>query len=1073
MKQVLFMLLVLFGSVSMIYGQKTVSGKVTDSAGEAVIGANVFVKEASGVGTITDIDGNYELSVPAAGRTLVFSYTGYETQEIAIGASNVMNVALSEGKLLEEVVISALGNVRNKRDIVYANQTISSDDLNKNPNKNALEALRGKAAGVRITSGSGSVGASSKIVLRSEASLTGNNNALIVVDGIPIDNNSIVGGEKSGEGGYADYGNRFSDINPNDIESMTILKGPSATALYGSRGASGVVLVTTKKGKSGKPSITFNSNASVEQAYILMKRQDQFGQGLINPDGSNTFDSGENFSWGPRFDGIVRPWTSPVDVNGDGVTEFLSRPYSAIPDQLENFFRLGKTFTNNLAVGGGTDNFTYYASYTNTNQTGIMENTDYKRNTLTFNAGAQLTSRLKSNFSLTYANVVQNTALEGARAFEGYNAYATALQSPNNIPFNELRDYTNPFHSFTGYYGSYTINPYFILNEYGNQGKVNNFLGSLGFDYLLAKNLTFNVKLGTNVVTTDVNEKAPIYAYTSHDVWLSNLALVPRSGRQTSGGAYRRENNVSKTTDFTSNLRYTFDLNEDFNVGAMVGYNLFDRRNNTTIGETRGGLVVPGVYNLANSKELAKGSQDDNKYRIMGFYGNANIGWRNKIFLEYSARQDYSSSLPVNNQSFFYQGLGLSAVVTDLLDLKSDKLNFLKLRASYGTTGKDAAIYLLNSQYVGNPLIADWPDIYDITLPFNGQSGFSKANLVGNPDLKPELTTTLEFGVDAGFLNDRVSLEYTYYKSNHDDQIVNVSLSAASGYAFTPRNVGKIVNRGHEISLGLKPFNNKNGFHMGLNFNFTTNKNVVEKISDETDELVIWDSGRGVTLVAEKGKPFGTFKGTAPRFDPSGNPIVAGGLPVYTDNAVALGTIQPDWYGGVNANIGWKRWSINALLDTRQGNNIFSITKFYTEFNGTASTTIIADRKPFVIPNSVNEIVNGDGSKTYVPNTTETLANAVIDDGNWGRNILDGSFVKLREVGLSYNFANNVTRLIKASDISINVYVRNPIFWLPAQNTFADPEVNGPGTAQGNITGIETTQTPTSRSFGVNLNVKF
>lgn len=1075
MKRFLFLIFALVGTLSAGYSQRVISGTVTDAAGQALIGANVIAKEATAIGTITDVDGNFSLKVPAEVTALVISYAGYETQEVVLGATNSVTVSLNEGKLLEEVVVTALGNVRNSRDIVYANQTVSTEDLNRNPNKNALEALRGKAAGVRITSGSGSVGASSKIVLRAEASLTGNNNALIVVDGIPIDNSSRVGGEGSGEGGYSDYGNRFNDINPNDIESMTILKGPSATSLYGSRGASGVVLVTTKKGKQGKPQITFNSTTSVEKAYVLLKRQDQFGQGLINPDGSTTWDSGENFSWGPRFDGVVRPWTSPVDTDGDGTKEFLSRPYSAVPDQLENFFRTGRTNINNFSIGGGNDKYTYFASYSNTYQKGILDNTDYQRNSLTFNASAVLSSRLTSNFGITYANVNQNTALEGARAFEGNNSYASALQSPNNIPFNELRDYNSPFHDFAGYYGSYTINPYFILNKYRNNGKVNNVLGNFSLNFNILEGLNWVNKIGTNLVGTNIEESTPIYAYQDHEVWESNLTLVNRGGRQSSGGLYRRENSYSRTIDYTSQLNYSFKLDQtgDFEANTLLGFNLFDRRNTVSSGETRGGLIVPDVYNLANSVELARARQDDNKYRIMGFFGNASINWQKKLFFEYSARQDYSSTLPVNNQSFFYQAFGTSALLHELLDLQSDKVNFVKLRASYGTTGKDAGLYQLNSVFLGNPLVEDWPDIYDITLPFNSSSGFSRGNLVGNPNLQPELTTTLELGTDIGLFNDKISLEYTYFRSVHDNQIVLVSLSDASGYANTAKNVGKIVNNGHEISLGIRPFTNKNGFSWDLNFNFTKINNVVEKISDETDELVIWDSGRGVTLVAQEGQPFGTFKGTAPRFDPNGNPIVAGGLPVYTDNTQALGSIQPDWFGGMSTNISYKNWSINALLDTRQGNDMFSITKFYTEFNGTATTTLLADRKPFVIENSVNEVIGADGTVTYVPNTVKTLANAVIDDGNWGRNIIDASFVKLREVGLTYRLPNSVSKVIKASDFSVNLFVRNPIFWLSKENTFADPETNGPGAAQSNISGVETTQTPNSRSFGVNLNIKF
>ncbi|MBK9737872.1 MAG: SusC/RagA family TonB-linked outer membrane protein [Saprospiraceae bacterium] len=676
----------------------------------------------------------FSLKVPNGTTMLEISYTGYETQDIAIDASGVVNVALAEGKLLEEIVVVGLGINRNSRSVAYANQTVKSDDLMALPNKNALEALRGKTAGVRITTGSGSVGASSKIVLRAEASLTGNNNALIVVDGIPIDNNSSIGGLGAGEGGYSDYGNRSNDLNPNDIESVTILKGPSATSLYGSRGASGVVLYTTKKGGKGKPKISFNSSSSIEKAYVLMKRQDKFGQGLINPDGTTNLDSGENFSWGPAFDGVVRPWTSPIDTDGDGKVEYLSRPYSAVPNQLENLFRTGRTNTNNIALSGGSEGFTYYASFANTNQKGILDNTDYNRNNITLRATAKFSEKLSSEFGVTYANINQNTTQEGSRAFEGQNAYASALQAPVNIPYGELRDYNNPFHSFGGYYGTYTINPYFIANEYTNNGKINNLLGNFSLNYKLFKGFNLNARVGANVVGTEINQTTPQYKYENHLIWEDNLHLVERENRQKSSGAYLRRDQNTKNLDLTATASYntTLDNAGKWNLSTTVGYNYFDRTSSQLTAETQGGLVVPKVYNLGNSLNQSKSTQLDNKYRIMGFLGNAGVNYENKVFLEYSARKDYSSTLPVANQSFFYQAVGASAVLSEILKLDKSSLNYLKARASYGTTGKDAGTYLLQSVYLGNPVAVVNGDIYDINFPLNGQTGFSKGNQIGN-----------------------------------------------------------------------------------------------------------------------------------------------------------------------------------------------------------------------------------------------------------------------------------------------------------------------------------------------------
>ena len=410
MKRLLTFVLFFLGTIVMAQAQRTVTGTLTDDKGEALIGASVLV-EGTSVGTVTDLDGKFTLNVPEDAKNLVFSYTGFGTKTIPLGASNVYDVSLDEGGInLDAVVVSATGIERNARDIVYANQTISGEDLLSQPTKNTLEGLRGKAAGVKISTGSGSVGSSTRIVLRGESSLTGNNNALIVVDGIPIDNtatrSSSATATNSATSGYADHGNRFNDINPDDIESVTVLKGPSATSLYGSRGAAGVVLITTKKGgngSDGKVEVGINSSYSVERACILLKRQDRFGQGYDNLH----FDTGENWSWGPEFDGVVRPWTSAIDSDGDGALEALTRPYSAVDNQLQEFFNLGQTLQNSIYLSGANKGFTYYASYSNTDQDGILDNTHYKRNTFTFNGSAKLSDRLSSSFKLSYANTKQ------------------------------------------------------------------------------------------------------------------------------------------------------------------------------------------------------------------------------------------------------------------------------------------------------------------------------------------------------------------------------------------------------------------------------------------------------------------------------------------------------------------------------------------------------------------------------------------------------------------------------------------------------------------------------------------
>jgi len=1067
----------MFG-IGALLAQRTVSGVITDSDGETLIGANVIVKGTT-IGTVTDFDGRYELEVPEDATTLVVSYTGFESQDLELGVSNVMDVSMSEGIYLEEAVVTALGIERNSRDVSYANQTVDGDELLSAPSKSTLDALRGKVAGVKISQGSGSVGASTKIVLRGEGSLTGDNNALIVIDGIPIDNAATRSGDPTNalgnlaSGGYADFGNRFNDLNPNDIESVTVLKGPSATSLYGSRGASGVLLITTKKGggKNGKVEVGINSSFSVEEAYVLMQRQDQYGQGFGIPfQAIPGRDSGENWSWGPAFDGVVRPWTSPVDADGDGDLEYLSRPYSAVPDQIDNFFELGHTLSNSIYFSGAKDNFTYYASYSNTDQDGTLQNTGYNRNTFKLSASAKVSEKFNTNFSVSYGIVDQSTVQEGSRPFEGQNAYANALQAPVNIPYTELKDYKSPFHGFDGYYGSYTVNPYFVLNENVNDGKIYNFLGNMGMTYNLTDNWDVSAKFGFNNVRTDIKQAVPQYQYNDHLVWGDGIVPTPRGGRQGFLGEYSETDLNNTNIDITGLTNYNLNLTDDISADISVGMNLFDRQTSRLYSTTVGGIVVPEFYDLSNSVSGTRAEDNETHYRIIGAFANVRLGWQNKLFLEYSARNDWSSTLPVENNSFFYQAVGASAVMTDIMNAESDVLSFLKLRASYGTTGNDAGLYQLLPVFVANPTLQSLGNGHDLTFPVNGQAGFTQGNRIGNPDLTPELTTTFEAGVDASFLRDRINLEYTYYSSVHTDQIVVVTLPSTTGYTSTVANLGEMTNKGHEVALTLRPLTNPNGLNWDINLLYARNVNEVTKINPEADQDEITvGSFAGVTQVAAVGLPYGTFKGQAVRTNDAGQTVVdASGLPRTADDPEFFGSYQPDYTASMGTTIGFKGLSANILFDVRQGGQFLSYTKDLVEFNGTSLTTLIGNREAFVVENSVVE--NGDG--TFSQNTTEVAPYDFIRNVPFTDHLIDASFVKLREVGLRYQVPGKALDRLPFSSASIGVFAKNLKFWLADENTFADPEINGPGLT-GNATGIETTQTPPSKSYGVTLSLKF
>lgn len=1077
-------MLLLACCVTLGLSQRTVTGTIADDTGEALIGVNV-IEQGTTNGTITDLDGSFSLNVADAAQTLVVSYTGFTTQNVDISSGqSKLVISLLEGALLDEVVISTFGVDRNSRDIPYANQTVDSESLLSAPNKNALEALRGKASGIKINNSSGSVGASNRIVLRAESSLTGDNNALIVVDGVPIDNAQTRGGATtelfSAQDGYSDYGNRFNDLNPEDIESVTVLKGPSATSLYGSRGAAGVLVITTKSGGTveGKPEFSYNTSASIEEPYVLLQRQDQYGQGYGLPFASSPQrDSGENWSWGAPFDGVVRPWSSPVDADGDGDSEFLSRPYSAVEDQLEHFFRTGRTFNNNVSMRGNKGGFGYYASYGNVTQYGILENTDYVRHNVKLSANAKLGEKIDTRFSVGYSNVNQNTAQEGYRPFEGQNAYANAVQSPVNIPFGELKDYNSPFHDFDGYYGSYTSNPFFILNEFVNNGKVNNLLGSFSLNYKPIDRLSIGASVGTNIVNRSITESIPVYSYNPHYVWEGDLNSSLRGDRANNVGEFFKLDGTNVNLDVSNKINYEFDLNtsRDIGLNVTVGQNLFQRDTRSLGSRTVGGLVVEDWYHLDNAAGGTVVDQNTSSRWLYGVFGNAQLSLGNHLFLDYSARNDWSSTLPVGNNSFFYQAVGVSAIVSDMLNLQdSDFLNFLKARVSYGTTGKDAPAYSLYSTFIGNPTIQSLANGHDLMFPLNGQSGFTKSTIIGNPNLMPELTTTFEFGIDGGLFNDKINFDYTYYNSVHSNQIVEVSLPASSGYRATFQNIGEMKNNGHELGLHIRPIDGLiNGLKVQFDFLYATNTNIVTEIIDpenEGDELVVGNIPGNISIVAKEGYPFGSFKGNVVKTTPDGRTIVdpVGGLPVLADDEEILGSYQPDFTASIGSTIGYKAVSLNFLFDIRKGGNFLSYTKDLTEFNGTALTTLINDREAFVVDNSVTEDADGN----YTENTIETNAYDFLRVQPLSTHLIDASFVKLRELGLGFDLSKSFFTKIGLENARLDLFAKNVKFWLPEENTFADPEVNGPSLT-GNAVGVETTQTPPSRSFGVRLGVNF
>ena len=1081
------LLLWLFGLLltTQVFAQnRSLSGTVKDATtGEALIGVNVTGKGTT-IGTVTDIDGKYTLELPKDVTALVFSYVGYTNLEKTILSLTVDAAMAAEGNQLEELVITALALERNKNSVGYANQTVKSEDLNKVVQRSALNALQGKVAGVNITQASGAVGASTRIVLRGESSLTGGNNALIVVDGIPISNSGSAGGGGQGdERNYVDFGNRGNDINPEDIESMTVLKGPAATSLYGSRGAAGVVLITTKKGttrdKKGVK-VGISSGVTFDKPYIVLKRQDKFGQGYASCNCAGTdFNTGENFSWGPRLDGVVRPWTSPVLVNGQ-LTQ-LSKPYSAVKNQLQSFFDLGITNRNSISFDGGSDKFNYYFSYTNLNNKGIIPHTYLKRNTFNANATANLSEKFSAEFGVIYTRTNQRGATEGG-SFDNQvlyrPAYLDLIQTPVDIPVRELRDYNSPFHDFAGYYGTYNQNSYFILDNTFLLNNVDNVFGKASISYKPIKDLKLTARVGNNFILSNTQEKYPQYQYLPHDVWTDGV-LEPHDRQDNfSAGLYSEgmDKRNELTIDVIANYSRELGKKKNFKIAVLGGYNYFEATRNQITGNTVGGLLIPGFYSLSNSSTFPETDNLSRHYRIFGAYGNLSVSYKNLLTIDYSARNDWSSTLPKGNNGFFYQAGSVSFVPTELFKQPNKWLSYAKIRANIGTTGKDAGTYLLNSVFVVNPAISTNDGGFNVGFPFNDQGGATLGNTIGSPNLSPELTTTYEGGVDLGLFNDRLNFEYTYYHSNHSKQIVNVNLPPSSGYLFQAFNIGKMVNKGHELMVKAKPFNLKQGYSMNLFFSFTKNINKVIKIADGIDELQIGalavPGNHGpTTIVAAEGLPFGTYKAIDYLRDPAGNIIVnENGFPqIDLANPKYFGNYQPNYRLSFGGDINIKGFTMSVLFDYKNGGQFFSYSKSNTEFNGTSLTTVVnGSRDPIVFPNSVIQTAPG----VFTPNTIPVGIYNYLEAAPSSTYLIDGTYLKLREASIGYTVPSKAFKNVPISSISLSLIGRNLMFWLPKENTFADPEVSGSGLNSDEV-GVESVATPSTRSVGFDLKITF
>lgn len=1045
MKKLLITVLLFTGLLSLAQAQRTISGKVTDKKdGSPITGVSVNVKGTNNT-VQTNAQGDYSLSGVPADATLVFSIVSYGTLETKLSGGATLNIALEENaRELREVIVTANAIKREAGSIGYAQSTIKSAELTRGRDRSVLNSLQGKVAGVQISGSSGGVGSSTRIVFRGGTSITGNNQALIVVDGIPIDNSQVDAGDNLNN--QVDAGNRGNDINPEDVESVTLLKGPAAAALYGTRAANGALIITTKNGKSlrGKRAeVVVSSSYNMESILKLPEYQNQFGQG-----GQGAPDSRENFSWGPRFDGVVRPWGQQI---GDSQRV---KPYVGLKNNVKEFFDIGRTLTNNVSFALNNEKTSFFMSFNNVDQKGIMPGTAYNRSSVKFSGTADISDKFYTSATLNYIRAKGDLTVQG----QGNSPYDQVLQTPRDISLLELKDYHNQFNDLNGYYGAYTVNPWYLLGEDSYTSVVDRVLGNVQIGYKPVKWIDISLRVGTDV-SNDKRKQ------------IESKRVIDAAGQNAGSNFPGRYSETSiRIREFTSDLIATAkrNLTRDLTLSVLLGHNIRQRDLDNQFSQINS-LTIPFYYNLANSAQPPITNNGYTLRRLYGVYTDINLAYKNYLFLGMTGRNDWSSTLPQGKNNFFYPSVNSSFIFSEAFKMPKF-ISYGKIRASAAQVGNDAAPYLLESVFLTGT-VTDGQQNSQVNFPLNGVPGFTQGNAIGNPNIKPEITTSYEAGLELGFFNNRLNIEGTYYSNRSKDQIITVPIAASSGYTTQTLNAGLITNKGIEVMMRATPVKNKD-FSWEVTATFTRNRNKVVELFPGTDQLALGGFNGG-TMVAKVGEPYGSFFGSSFLRSPDGNIVVdpVTGYPVTDPVAKIHGNVQPDFLAGLNNSFSYKNFSLSFLFDARQGGVFYSRTKSLQEFVGTDPRTLYNDRNAFVVPGSVYLDANGK----YQVNTTP-VQNA---ENYWTsfsapramEHLVDASFIKLREAALTYRLPSTLFKNKAIKSIVIGISGRNLWLKTPKENTYSDPETSSFGT--GNVQGYEYGTIPSLRSYGANVRVTF
>ena len=1028
------LLLTCFSLAFVLYSfaqERTVSGKVSSAEdGTPLPGVNVLLKGTS-LGVVTDADGKYTLSIPSSGGTLVFSFIGLQTQEIATGDKAIVDVQMAADiTQLSEVVVTAQGIERDERSLGYAVQALSGSAVSQRSEPNLLNALQGKLAGVNITGASGGAGASTNINIRGVTSFSGSNQPLIVVDNVIFSNNldqtqnTLFGTQPS---------NRLLDISPENIESVTVLKGPGASVLYGSRASNGVILITTKKGanKAGKTEVTLTSSLNFQNLYGIPKFQNQYGQGA-----NNDFNNTSTNSWGPAFGGDL---TEVVTLQGETV------PYKAYPNNVKDFFQTGRILQNGVNIASGDKENNISLSLSSTLQDGIIPSTTFKRNSIQFGGNRKLTNGLKIGSTFTYVQSKQTGVTQG----NGGSALGQMTRIPRSFDL-----VGHPYKDALGksiFYSTTQNHPLWSTENETLEGTVDRLFGNftLGYDIKEWLNVTYRV---TGDTYTDRRK----------------LVLAIGANRAPTGQV---QENIIYNSEMNGDLLITAAKDnifmDGFNASLVLGQNV-NQRASQNVGVDAQQLTIAGFENVSNGSVFTGSFETSTKRRLIGFYGDLNLDYKNYLFLELSGRMDKSSTLPKGNNSFFYPSVSMSFVPTDAFGIESNILSYAKVRANVAKVGKDAGTYLLNSVFVTSGYGNNVASItFPVTVGTGTVPGFTPSTRIGSNALTPEFTTSYEGGFNIGLFKNRVGLDVGYFYTESKNQILNVAISNSSGFDTRTTNVGLITNRGIELEFNATPIQSS-GFTWDVALNWTRIRNKVVRIAEGiTSSNITGNSFIGIAPSIKEGKPYGVIIGSGLTRNTEGQPLVnpQTGLYVPATANLVIANPNPEWQGGITNTFTYKGITLSALVDVKYGHDLYSFSWVDLRSNGSMLITAKDRELPRILPGVID---NGDGTFTnnYIQISAQSywqgLGGLASDAA-----VFDATAYRLREMSLSYQLPSNILSKTPFGSISIGVSGRNLLFYAPGAP--GDPEINTQGA--GNIQGLDLNGAPNTRNYGVNLRI--